>query len=66
MILLSNDTTYPIFTNYLKFDTTSMSLIPQPGFVIRLKIWSGCGGFPVDIRTGAFQPCHLWIQMVCA
>lgn len=29
MILVSNDTTYPIFTNYLNFDVASRSLIPN-------------------------------------
>jgi hypothetical protein len=29
MILVSNDTTYPIFTNYLKFDLASRSLKPN-------------------------------------
>ena len=30
MIVLSNDTTYPVFTNYLKFDLTTFSLTPNP------------------------------------
>lgn len=30
MILVSNDTTYPIFTNYLSFDTATRSLNPNP------------------------------------
>ena len=29
MIVVSNDTTYPIFTNYLNFDTATMSLKPN-------------------------------------
>jgi hypothetical protein len=29
MILVSNDTTYPIFTNYLNFDVTTFSLVPS-------------------------------------
>jgi hypothetical protein len=29
MILVSNDTTYPIFTNYLNFDVTTFSLVPK-------------------------------------
>ena len=29
MILVSNDTTYPIYTNYLNFDTTTLSLSPE-------------------------------------
>jgi hypothetical protein len=30
MILLSNDTTYPIFTNFLRFDLDTFSLTPDP------------------------------------
>ena len=30
MIWVSNDTTYPIFTNFLKFDLDSFSLVPDP------------------------------------
>lgn len=30
MIVISNDTTYPIWTNYLKFDLASRSLTPNP------------------------------------
>ena len=29
MILVSNDTTYPIFTNYLNFDPNTLSLAPN-------------------------------------
>ena len=29
MILVSNDTTYPIFTNYLNFDPNTLSLVPN-------------------------------------
>jgi len=30
MIFLSNDTVYPIFTNYLRFDLSTFSLTPNP------------------------------------
>ena len=30
MIVVSNDTTYPIFTNYLNFDINTMTLEPNP------------------------------------
>jgi hypothetical protein len=36
MIVLSNDKTYPIFSNFLKFDTTSFSLVPDPKLVYNL------------------------------
>jgi hypothetical protein len=37
MILVSNDTTYPIFTNYLSFDTETFSLTPDPQLLYELR-----------------------------
>jgi hypothetical protein len=37
MIVLSNDRAYPIFTNFLKFDTTIMSLVPDPKQAFELR-----------------------------
>jgi len=37
MIVLSNDRAYPIFTNFLKFDTTIMSLVPDPKLAFELR-----------------------------
>jgi len=36
MIVLSNDTAYPIYTNFLKFDTTKMALVPDPKLAAEL------------------------------
>ncbi len=36
MIVLSNDTTYPIFTNFLRFDVDTFSLRPNPTLVYEL------------------------------
>jgi hypothetical protein len=36
MIFVSNDRTYPIFTNYLKFDTATLSLVPNTQLVYEL------------------------------
>jgi len=36
MIAVSNDTTYPIFTNYLRFDVSSFSLTPDPKLAYEL------------------------------
>lgn len=36
MILVSNDTTYPIFTNYLRFDINTFSLTPDPRLAYEL------------------------------
>lgn len=37
MIVLSNDTTYPIFTNFLKFDMATRSLTPDPKLFYELR-----------------------------
>jgi hypothetical protein len=37
MIVLSNDTTYPIFTNFLKFDRATFSLVPDPQLAYNLR-----------------------------
>jgi hypothetical protein len=36
MIVLSNDTTYPIYTNFLRFDVDTFSLTPNPQLVYNL------------------------------
>ena len=36
-IALSNDTTYPIFTNFLKFDRATFSLVPDPQLAYNLR-----------------------------
>jgi len=37
MIVLSNDTTYPIYTYYLRFDTETFSLTPDPQNIYNLR-----------------------------
>ncbi len=37
MVVLSNDTTYPIYTNYLRFDLTTSSLTPDPKLAYDLR-----------------------------
>jgi hypothetical protein len=37
MLVLSNDTTYPIYTNYLRFDLSTMSLTPDPNLAYELR-----------------------------
>jgi hypothetical protein len=36
MIVLSNDTTYPVYTNYLRFDMDTFSLTPNPQLAYEL------------------------------
>jgi hypothetical protein len=37
MIVLSNDTAYPIYTNFLKFDVSTMTLAPDPKLAYELR-----------------------------
>ena len=36
MIMVSNDTTYPIYTNFLKFDLQARALVPDPKLFLEL------------------------------
>jgi hypothetical protein len=37
MIAISNATTFPIFTNFLRFDKTALTLVPNPTLVYNLR-----------------------------
>jgi hypothetical protein len=45
MIIVSNDTTYPIFTNYLNFDVASRSLSPNPQLLYELPFGPAVAAF---------------------
>jgi len=45
MIVLSNATTYPIFSNFLKFDTATFSLTPDPKLVYELRFGPAVAAF---------------------
>jgi hypothetical protein len=45
MIVLSNDTTYPIYTNFLRFDLDSLSLMPDPKLVYELLFGPAVAAF---------------------
>jgi hypothetical protein len=45
MILVSNDTTYPIFTNYLTFDLDALSLSPDPQLLADLRFGPAVAAF---------------------
>lgn len=45
MILVSNGTTYPIFTNYLSFDVASRSLIPNTELFYEVPFGPAVAGF---------------------
>lgn len=45
MIVLSNDTTYPIYTNFLKFDLATRSLTPDPKLAYDLRFGPAVAAF---------------------
>jgi hypothetical protein len=45
MILVSNDTTYPIFTNFLSFNTETFSLTPEPKLLYELRFGPAVAAF---------------------
>ncbi len=45
MILISNDTTYPIFTNYLTFNTQTFTLTPNPTLLYNLPFGPAVAAF---------------------
>ncbi len=45
MIVLSNDTTYPIYTNYLRFDLAARSLVPDPKLAYELRFGPAVAAF---------------------
>ena len=45
MILVSNDTTYPIFTNFLSFDVETFSLSPNPQLLYELRFGPAVAAF---------------------
>jgi hypothetical protein len=45
MIVLSNDTTYPIFTNYLRFDLGTFSLVPNNQLLYDLRFGPAVAAF---------------------
>ncbi|PWB56864.1 MAG: hypothetical protein C3F13_00100 [Anaerolineales bacterium] len=45
MIVLSNDTAYPIYTNFLKFDVSQMALVPDPKIAFELRFGPAVAAF---------------------
>jgi len=45
MIVLSNDTTYPIYTNYLSFNLDTFALTPDPQLVYELRFGPAVAAF---------------------
>jgi hypothetical protein len=45
MIVLSNDTTYPVFTNFLSFNADTFALTPDPKLVYELRLGPAVAAF---------------------
>jgi hypothetical protein len=45
MIVVSNDTTYPIYTNFLNFDVTTLTLSPNPQLLYELRFGPAVAAF---------------------
>jgi hypothetical protein len=45
MVILSNDTTYPIYTNFLNFNTETFSLAPEPKLLYDLRFGPAVAAF---------------------
>ncbi|MGB2963327.1 MAG: heliorhodopsin HeR [Anaerolineales bacterium] len=45
MIIMSNDTTYPIYSNFLNFNTETFSLMPEPKLLYELRFGPAVGVF---------------------
>jgi len=56
MIVISNDTTYPIFTNYLRFDRETFSLTPNPSLLYELRFGPAVAAF---LRLSALAHFYL-------
>ncbi len=56
MIVLSNATTYPIYTNFLKFDLPTRSLVPDPKLVFELPFGPAVAVFLLLSAVAHFSP----------
>ena len=45
MVVISNDTTYPIYTYFLRFDLDTFSLVPDPKLVYELRFGPAVAAF---------------------
>jgi hypothetical protein len=57
MIVLSNDKTYPIFTNYLTFNATEFKLVPDPKLFYELRF-----GPAVAVFLLLSAVAHFWLS----
>lgn len=59
MIVLSNDKTYPIFSNYLSFDRATFSLKPNPQLIYNLRFGPAVAAFLLISAVA-----HLYISTI--
>jgi len=53
MWVVSNDKTYPIFTNYLTFDRATFTLKTQSATVLRIALWASGGTLLAHLSCGS-------------
>jgi hypothetical protein len=59
MIVLSNDTTYPVFTNFLRFDLASRTLVPDPRLFYELRFGPAVAAFLLLSAVA-----HFWLASI--
>ena len=59
MWVVSNDTTYPVFTNFLKLQHQHFLTGTGSKTVLRVAAWPGCGDLPSDFRRRPFLSCTI-------
>lgn len=58
MIVVSNDTTYPIFTNYLNFDPATFALTPNSQLFYELRFGPAVAAFLLISAVAHFYRDH--------
>lgn len=66
MIVISNDTTYPIFTNYLNFDMATRSLAPNPQLLYELRFGPAVAAFLLISAVAHFYLATIGYQRYVA
>jgi hypothetical protein len=59
MFAVSNETVYPIYTNYLRFDLASFSLTPDPSLVYKLRFGPAVAVFLLMSAVAHFYLCTI-------
>ncbi|MFC2064305.1 heliorhodopsin HeR [Chloroflexota bacterium] len=62
MLAFSNDTTYPIFSSFLKFNTDTFSLVPDPKLIYELRFGPAVAAFLLISSVAHFYLAGLGYQ----